>query len=177
MGYNLLLMTGTFLGTAFDTKNHTTPVAVGDSLKLSSRLVGQAMEEINLSDYEGQKLVINVFTSIDTEVCAAGVRKFNLEASKFENTKVLCISADLPFAFKRFCGAEGIENVHTFSMFRSTFAEKLGLEIGTGVLKHLCRRAVIVTDVSHKAVFVDIPAEVTEQVKIEEALAAIESLA
>ena len=87
-------------------------------------LTANDLAEKSLSDYLGKRIILNIFPSLDTSVCAASVRRFNVEASKLENAVVLCISADLPFAQARFCGAEGIENVETLSSFRSDFAEK-----------------------------------------------------
>jgi thiol peroxidase len=101
----------------------------------------------SLSDYEGQRLVLNIFPSIDTGTCAASVRKFNEKASSLENTKVLCISKDLPFAMGRFCGAEGIENVETLSDYKSgDFGNTYGLTIADGPLETLLSRCVIVVD-------------------------------
>ncbi|WP_055436971.1 thiol peroxidase [Lacinutrix algicola] len=100
-----------------------------------------------LSDFKGTKLVLNIFPSIDTGTCATSVRTFNKEASKIENTKVLCISRDLPFAQARFCGAEGIENVIMLSDFKTgQFGKDYGLEFTTGPLEGLHSRAVIVLD-------------------------------
>ena len=85
----------------------------------SFSLVADDLSEKTLEDYKGSRIVLNIFPSVDTPTCASSVRKFNETASKLENTKVLCVSRDLPFAMKRFCGAEGIENVETLSDFRT----------------------------------------------------------
>lgn len=94
------------------------------------------LSEVSLKDYVGQKLVLNIFPSVDTGVCAASVRKFNEEASNLTNTKVLCISRDLPFAQARFCGAEGLKNVECLSDFNDgNFGKAFGVEIQDGAFK------------------------------------------
>ncbi len=99
----------------------------------------------SLSDYKGTKVVLNIFPSLDTGTCAASVRRFNQEASKLNNTKVLCISKDLPFAQARFCGAEGLEDVINFSDFRTgEFGKAYGVEIADGPLAGLESRAVVI---------------------------------
>lgn len=101
----------------------------------------------SFSDFKGDKLILNIFPSIDTGTCAASVRNFNKEAASLENTKVLCISKDLPFAQARFCGAEGIENVITLSDFATgDFGKNYGLEISDGPLANLHSRAIVVLD-------------------------------
>jgi len=111
------------------------------------QLVKNDLSTTTLSDYAGTKLVLNIFPSIDTGVCAASVRVFNAKASELENTKVLCISRDLPFAQKRFCGAEGLENVESLSDFKTgSFGKDYGLEILDSVLAGLSSRVVIVLD-------------------------------
>ena len=90
-------------------------------------LVGTDLDAVTSDSFEGKNLVLNIFPSIDTGVCATSVRKFNEEASKLENTTVVCISKDLPFALGRFCGAEGIENVVSASAFRDSFGEDYGV--------------------------------------------------
>ena len=111
------------------------------------QLVKNDLSIATLSDFKGTKLVLNIFPSIDTATCATSVRTFNSEASKLENVKVLCISRDLPFAQKRFCGAEGLENVITLSDFNTgSFGKEYGLEITESVLQGLHSRVVIVLD-------------------------------
>ncbi|WP_103070578.1 thiol peroxidase [Aquimarina sediminis] len=110
-------------------------------------LVNTDLSTTKLSDYKGTRVVLNVFPSVDTGICAASVRAFNKEASSLSNTKVLCISHDLPFAQDRFCGAEGLENVVNHSDFRTgDFGKDYGLEIVDGPLQGLHSRAVIVLD-------------------------------
>ena len=101
----------------------------------------------SLADYKGNKVILNIFPSLDTGTCAASVRRFNQEASKLNNTKVLCVSKDLPFAQARFCGAEGLEDVHNMSDFRTgEFGKAYGVEIIDGPLAGLESRAVVIID-------------------------------
>jgi len=110
-------------------------------------LINADLSVSKLSDYKGSKVVLNIFPSIDTGVCATSVRQFNKEASTLSNTKVLCISKDLPFAQSRFCGAEGLENVVNHSDFRyGKFGKDYGVEIVDGPLEGLHSRAVVVID-------------------------------
>lgn len=100
-----------------------------------------------LSDFKGEKVVLNIFPSVDTGICAASVRAFNKEAANMKNTKVLCVSRDLPFSQARFCGAEGIENVIMLSDFKTgQFGKDYGLELATGAFEGLHSRCVIVLD-------------------------------
>ncbi|MBF0694733.1 MAG: thiol peroxidase [Flavobacterium sp.] len=111
------------------------------------KLVKTDLSEISLSDLKGRRVVLNIFPSIDTGTCAASVRKFNELASKLENTTILCVSRDLPFAQQRFCGAEGLDNVLPVSDFRDgSFGKSYGLLIEDGPLKGLHSRAVVVID-------------------------------
>ena len=110
-------------------------------------LIKTDLGSTTLSDFAGSRIVLNIFPSIDTGTCATSVRKFNEKASGLNNTKVICISRDLPFAQKRFCGAEGIENVENLSDFNSgSFGENYGLTITDGPLAGLHSRVVIVVD-------------------------------
>jgi thioredoxin-dependent peroxiredoxin len=127
-----------------------------------------------LSDYTGSRLVLNIFPSIDTGTCATSVRKFNESASKLENTKVLCISRDLPFAQKRFCGAEGLENVENLSDFNSgEFGKNYGLEIENGPLAGLHSRVVIVLDENGVIKYTEQVAEIADEPNYEAALASL----
>ena len=137
-------------------------------------LVKSDLSEASLSDYSGSKLVLNIFPSIDTPTCATSVRKFNEKASTMANTKVLCVSADLPFAFGRFCGAEGISNVETASVFRSAnFGKDYGLTITTGPLSGLLSRAVVVIDESGKVLHSEQVGEIADEPDYEAALAVL----
>ncbi|GAA4278022.1 thiol peroxidase [Aquimarina mytili] len=110
-------------------------------------LVNTDLSISRLSDYRGSKVILNIFPSVDTGICAASVREFNKEASNLKNTKVLCISRDLPFAQARFCGAEGLEDVINSSDFRDgKFGKDYGVEITDGPMKGLHSRAVVVLD-------------------------------
>ena len=100
-----------------------------------------------LSDFKGHKVVLNIFPSVDTGTCATSVRSFNKEAAEMKNTKVLCISRDLPFAQARFCGAEGLDNVVMLSDFKTgQFGKDYGLEFATGPFEGLDSRCVVVLD-------------------------------
>lgn len=128
----------------------------------------------SLKDFEGLKLILNIFPSIDTGVCATSVREFNKTAASLENTKVLCISRDLPFAQKRFCGAEGIENVEMLSDFQTgAFGKSYGLELVDGPMKGLHARAVVVLDENHQIVYEELVPEIAQEPNYEAALNAI----
>lgn len=122
------------------------------------------MNEVNLSSFRGKKVVLNIFPSLDTPTCALSVRQFNAEASSLENTVVLCISKDLPFAQSRFCSVEGLERVIPLSVFRSeSFDNSYGLIITEGPLRGLATRAVIVLDESGKVIYRQIIRNVSEE--------------
>lgn len=134
-------------------------------------LVTPGLKDVKCSDFEGKRVVLNIFPSLDTPVCAASVRKFNQEASSLDNTVVLCVSMDLPFAAGRFCEVEGLKNVIPASAFRSPmFAEKYGLTLIDGPLAGLLARAVIVIDSDRKIVYRELVDEITDEPKYEEAL-------
>lgn len=119
-------------------------------------LVGQDLSVKKISDFSGKRKVLNIFPSIDTGVCATSVKKFNSQASQLENTIIINISKDLPFALGRFCGAEGIENVETLSDFRGNFGDKLGLTLQDSPLKGLLARAVVVLDENNKVIHTEL---------------------
>jgi thioredoxin-dependent peroxiredoxin len=138
------------------------------------KLVKNDLSEANLSSYAGHKLILNIFPSIDTGICAASVRHFNQDAAQLENTKVLCVSRDLPFAQKRFCGAENIENVETLSDFAAgDFGKTYGLEMLDGPLKNLHARVVIVLNEKHEMVYSELVSDITVEPNYEAALAAL----
>ena len=143
------------------------------SLAPDFTLVRQDLSETSLTDYNGKRLVLNIFPSIDTGVCAMSVRKFNEKASALKNTVVLCVSMDLPFAQSRFCGAEGIKNVVTASAFRSSFGEHYGVTISEGPLAGLLSRAVVVINESGKVVYTEQVPEITQEPDYDAALAAL----
>ena len=109
-------------------------------------LVKTDLSEINSSELKGKRVVLNIFPSVDTPTCATSVRTFNQKASELDNTLVLCVSQDLPFALARFCGAEGLDKVIPASAFRSSFATDYGLKLTDGPLSGLTARAVVVLD-------------------------------
>lgn len=136
-------------------------------------LVKQDLSEATLADYTGKKLVLNIFPSIDTGVCALSVKAFNTKAAGLENTAVLCVSVDLPFAHARFCGAEGIENVETASAFRANFGDHYGVTLADGPLAGLFARAVVVIDESGKVIYTELVPEIAQEPDYEAALAVL----
>lgn len=136
-------------------------------------LVKRDLSETSLSDYTGKKLVLSIFPSIDTGVCAASVRVFNSKAAKLENTAVLCISVDLPFAHERFCGAEGIDSVENASAFRSDFGDAYGVKITDSALAGLLGRAIVVIDESGKVIYTELVPEITNEPNYDAALEAL----
>lgn len=137
-------------------------------------LVKDDLSVKTLADYKGKKVVLNIFPSIDTGTCAASVRWFNTEASGLENTVVLCISKDLPFAQARFCGAEGLTDVHNLSDFRTgKFGKDYGVEIIDGPLAGLESRAVVVIDENGKVIYTQQVPEIIDEPDYEPVLAAL----
>lgn len=126
-------------------------------------LVGRDLSEICLNGLKGSRVVLNIFPSVDTDVCAASVRRFNRDAAAYPDTKVLCVSMDLPFAAERFCAAEGIENVATASAFRSDFGRTYGVELQDGPLRGLFARALVVIDKDGKVLGTSLCEEITEE--------------
>jgi len=136
-------------------------------------LVGSDLGEVKLSDYAGRRVVLNIFPSLDTGVCATSVRKFNELAAGLDNTTVVCASADLPFAMGRFCAAEGIENVVVGSAFRSSFAEDYGVKLVDSPMAGLCARSVVVVDADGKVVYTELVPETTQEPDYDSAVAAL----
>ena len=127
-------------------------------------LVKSDLSEGKLSDYKGKYVILNIFPSMDTGVCAASVRKFNQEVTKKDNTVVLAISADLPFAAGRFCSAEGIENVIPMSTYRNAeFGKQYGIELQDGPLQGLMGRSVIVVNPEGKIIYEELVPEITQE--------------
>ncbi len=146
---------------------------VGSKL-VDFKLVKSDLSVASLNDFAGKKLVLNIFPSIDTGTCATSVRKFNETAANLDNTTVLCISKDLPFAQKRFCGAEGIENVVNLSDFQQgSFGKTNGLEIVDGPLTGLHSRAIIVADENGTILHTEQVAEIANEPNYEAALAVL----
>lgn len=127
-------------------------------------LVKNDLSRVSLADFSNSKLILNIFPSLDTGTCAASVRRFNKVASELEDTKVLCISRDLPFAQARFCGAEGLKNVITLSDFEDgSFGNNYGLKIITGPMKGLLSRVVIIVDDKEIITYTQQVAEITDE--------------
>ena len=132
------------------------------------------LSSVTLNDYRGKKLVLNIFPSVDTGVCAQSIRTFNEKASALENTEVLCISRDLPFAQARFCGAEGIENVSTLSDFkRGEFGKDYGVELIDGGFEGLHSRAIVVVNEKGKVIHTEQVSEIGHEPNYEAALNAL----
>lgn len=147
---------------------------VGDQIK-DFELVKNDLSKVSLKDFTGSRLVLNIFPSLDTGTCAASVRMFNKKSASLKNTKVLCISRDLPFAQARFCGTEGIENAITLSDFSTgNFGKKHNLEIVDGPLAGLHSRAVIVTDEKGKVIYTEQVPEIVDEPNYEAALKSLE---
>ena len=137
-------------------------------------LVGKDLSEVSLSNYAGQKLVLNIVPSIDTGICAASARAFNEKATSFENTKVITISMDLPFAAGRFCAAEGIEDVVMASAFRApAFGPAYGITLADSVMAGLFGRAIVVLDADHKVVYTELVPEIVQEPNYDAAIAAL----
>ncbi len=127
-----------------------------------------------LADFKGKKLVLNIFPSLDTPVCATSVRKFNEEASKLKDAVVLCVSRDLPFAQKRFCAAEGLNNVITASEYKdSSFSDAYGVRIVDGPLAGLLSRAIVVIDQAGKVVYTEQVPEIAQEPDYGKAIASL----
>jgi len=137
-------------------------------------LIKSDLSKTKLKDFKGSRLILNIFPSLDTGTCAASVRNFNKEAASLENTKVLCISRDLPFAQARFCGAEGIENVITLSDFsKGKFGKAYGLTIKDGPLANLHSRAVVIINEEGVVTYTEQVPEIVDEPNYEAALKAL----
>ncbi len=137
-------------------------------------LVAKDLSTATLDQFAGKRKVLNIFPSIDTPTCAMSVRHFNQDANKLDNTVVLCISADLPFAQARFCGAEGLNNVHTLSTMRGReFLEAYGVAIASGPLAGLAARAVVVLDTDNTVKHVELVSEIAQEPNYAAALAVL----
>ena len=136
-------------------------------------LVKDDLSEVTNNDLKGKRVVFNIFPSVDTPTCAKSVRKFNELAATMNNTVVLCVSADLPFAQKRFCGAEGIANVQNASSFRTDFGKVFGVSLVDGPLKGLLARAIVVVDEAGKVTHTELVEEIAQEPNYDAALAAL----
>lgn len=145
---------------------------VGSTVK-DFHLINVDLQAKTTQDFSGKKMIFNIFPSIDTGICAASARKFNEEASGLDNTVVLNVSRDLPFALSRFCAAEGLENVETLSDFRGSFGEDYGVTMTDSAMEGLLSRAVIVTDESGKVLYTEQVPEIAQEPDYEKALYAL----
>ena len=136
-------------------------------------LVGAALGSLTSASLAGRRVVLNIFPSVDTGVCATSVREFNKRASGLTNTTVVCVSKDLPFAQARFCGAEGLDDVVTASAFRSTFGEDYGVTLTDSPLAGLLSRAVVVLDGDATVLYTQQVPEVGEEPDYEAAVATL----
>lgn len=138
-----------------------------------SFLTGTDLSDLRLESFDGKRVVLNIFPSIDTGVCATSVRTFNKLAADLENTVVVCASADLPFAAGRFCAAEGIENVVTGSSFKSDFGQAFGVTMVDGPLQGLLARSVVVLDTDGTVLHSQLVPEITTEPDYDAAIAAL----
>ena len=140
------------------------------------KLTGVDLKDVYLEDFDGKKLVLNIFPSVDTEVCAQSIRVFNEKASALENTKVLCVSKDLPFAMNRFCGAEGLEDVVSLSDYKSgAFGMDYGVTFTTGPFESLLSRCIVVIDANDNVVYTEQVSEIADEPNYEAALEALKN--
>ncbi|MBL1458878.1 MULTISPECIES: thiol peroxidase [unclassified Methylophaga] len=163
------MATVTLKGNPFETVGNLPKV--GDKAPDFS-VVKDDLSDLNLADISG-RIVLNIFPSIDTDTCAMSVRQFNQKATALDNTTVVCISKDLPFALARFCGAEGLDKVEVGSAFRSSFGEDYGVTVKTGPLKGLLSRAVVVIDENGKVIYTQQVAETADEPDYDAALNAL----
>lgn len=146
--------------------------AVGTQIK-DFTLTDTSLNEKSLADFKGKFIIMNIFPSVNTGVCAKSVRQFNKDAASLKNTVVLCISKDLPFAQKAFCGAEGIDNVVMLSDFRNDFGHEYNVLIADGPMKGLLSRAVIVANPEGKIIYEEQVPEIVHEPDYADALAAV----
>lgn len=140
----------------------------------SFNLVGKDMNDLRLMELLGKRVLLNIFPSFDTGVCAMSVRRFNIEASKLNNTVVLCVSMDLPFAASRFCAAESIDDVFTASAFRSPmFSQKYGMQLIDGPLAGLFARSIVVIDENGIVKYTQLVEEITNEPDYSAVIAAL----
>ncbi len=145
---------------------------VGSSIK-DFTLINEKLEEKTLADYAGKKKIFNIFPSIDTGICAASARKFNVEAGNLENTVVINVSKDLPFALGRFCAAEGLDHVESLSDFRGNFGDDYQVTLVDSPMKGLLSRAVVVADENGKVLYTEQVPEIAQEPNYEDALNAL----
>lgn len=153
------------------------PIQIGGTLPKTGstapafKLVAKDLSDVTLEHFAGKRKVLNIFPSIDTPTCATSVRKFNTDAAQLKNTIILCISADLPFAQSRFCGAEGLENVQTLSTMRGRdFLQNYGVAIESGPIAGVAARAVLVLDENNQVLHSELVSEIKNEPNYESAL-------
>ena len=156
------------------------PIQIGGTLPKTGstapafKLVAKDLSDVTLDNYAGKRKVLNIFPSIDTPTCATSVRKFNAEAAQLKNTVVLCVSADLPFAQSRFCGAENLDNVQTLSTMRGRdFLQHYGVAIESGPIAGVAARAVVVLDENNSVLHSELVSEIKNEPNYAAALAAL----
>ena len=156
------------------------PIQIGGALPKAGstapafKLVAKDLSDVTLETFAGKRKVLNIFPSIDTPTCATSVRKFNTDAAQLKNTVILCISADLPFAQTRFCGAEGLENVQTLSTMRGRdFLQNYGVAIESGPIAGVAARAVLVLDENNQVLHSELVSEIKNEPNYEAALQAL----
>ena len=139
------------------------------------KLVNTDLKDVSLADFAGKQKILNIYPSVDTPVCATSTRKFNEKAAGLKDTAVICIAADLPFAFKRFCGAEGLKNVQTLStsMRNSSFGKDYGVRLESGPMAGLMARAVVVLDKDNNVTHSELVPEIAQEPNYEAALKAL----
>ncbi len=165
------MATTNFKGEPFNTSGDL-PSVGSDAPGLS--LTKTDLSEITCADLQGKQVILNIFPSVDTGVCADSVRRFNQEAANLENTIVLCISRDLPFALGRFCGAEGLDTVVPVSDFRTgNFGRDYGVQIEDGPLAGLLARSIVVVNTDGNVAYTELVPETTQEPNYEAALAAL----
>lgn len=165
------MATITFKGNEIHTNGQLPEVG---SKAIDFTLTKNDLSAAKLSDFAGKRVILNIFPSIDTGICAASVRHFNQDASQLENTEVLCISRDLPFAQTRFCGAEGIDKVATVSDFKDgSFGKNYGLEMTDGPLQGLHARAVVILNENQEVIYTELVPEIAQEPNYEAAIAVL----
>lgn len=164
----------TLKGTPIETIGNLPEV---DTKAPTFRLTRSDLSDAALEDFAGKTIVLNIFPSIDTDVCATSVRRFNEEAAKLKDTVVLCISADLPFAHQRFCETQGLNDVISLSVFRSAdFGKDYGVTITSGPLAGLLSRAVVIIDKNGKVAYTQQVPEIVEEPDYDAALQSLKKL-
>jgi thiol peroxidase len=136
-------------------------------------LTGNDLADVSSADFAGRRVVLNIFPSLDTATCAASVRRFNLLAASLEDTVVVCVSADLPYAMRRFCGAEGIDDVVTASVFRSSFGTDYGVVMTDGPMRGLLARSVVVIDRDGRVLHTEVVPDIGTEPDYDAAVAAL----